>query len=241
MSDGRRHLAMVGNSEQQLRPRRPLHETAADRLRDMIVEGELAPGERVREQALCDRLGVSRTPLREAMKVLAAEGLVILQPNRGATVSDPSPADIADTFKVIGALEALAGELACERVTEKDIAEIRVLHYQMALHQTRGELREYFKLNQRIHEKFVELSGNRVLIETHRQLGGRIRRQRFVANRSGGRWEQAMQEHEQMLEALAARDGKHLAEVLRLHLDNKLSAAERADRGAGLRAGTMAD
>lgn len=241
MSEGGRHLAMIGNLAQQPRPRRPLHEEAADRLRDMIVEGELAPGERVREQALCDRLGVSRTPLREAMKVLAAEGLVILQPNRGAVVSDPTPQDIADTFRVIGALEALAGELACEHVKEKNVAKIRVLHYQMALHRARGELREYFKLNQHIHEKLVELSGNRVLIETHRQLSGRIRRQRFVANRAGGRWEQAMQEHEQMLDALAARDGKRLAKVLRLHLDNKLSAAERADREAGLRAGMLAD
>jgi len=241
MTEGQEHLAIAEDSQVQPRQRRPLHEEAADRLRDMIVEGELSPGERIREQALCDRLGVSRTPLREAMKVLAAEGLVILQPNRGAAVSDPSPADIADTFKVIGALEALAGELACERVNDKDIAEIRALHYQMALHHARGELREYFRLNQRIHEKLVELSGNRVLIETHRQLGGRIRRHRFVANRSGGRWEQAMQEHEQMLEALASRDAKRVAEVLRLHLDNKLSAAERAERDAGLHTRTAED
>jgi len=241
MSDGGPNPSPAEYAEHRARSRRPLHEEAADRLRDMIVEGELAPGERVREQAVCDRLGLSRTPLREAMKMLATEGLVILQPNRGATVSDPSPADIADTFKVIGALEALAGELACERVKENDIAEIRVLHYQMALHQTRGELREYFRLNQRIHETLVELSGNEVLIETHRRLGGRIRRQRFVANRSGDRWEQAMQEHEQMLEALAARDGKCLAEVLRRHLDNKLTAVERADRDAGVRIEALAE
>ena len=241
MTEGGPVPSTTGYPGHRPRSRRPLHEEAADRLRDMIVEGELAPGERVREQAVCDRLGLSRTPLREAMKVLAAEGLVTLQPNRGATVSDPSPADIADTFKVIGALEALAGELACERVKENEIAEIRVLHYQMALHQTRGELREYFRLNQRIHETLVELSGNNVLIEAHRQLGGRIRRQRFVANRSGERWEQAMQEHEQMLEALSARDGKRLAEVLRLHLDNKLTAAERVDRDTVIRLEVLAE
>ncbi|UCH76050.1 MAG: GntR family transcriptional regulator [Rhodospirillales bacterium] len=207
----------------------------------MIVEGELAPGERVREQAVCDRLGLSRTPLREAMKVLAAEGLVTLQPNRGATVADLSPADIADTFKVIGALEALAGELAVERVDDDDIAEMRVLHYQMALHQTRGELPEYFRLNQRVHERLVELSGNQVLIETYRQLGGRIQRQRFVANRWAGRWEQAMHEHEQMLDALAARDGRRLADILRLHLDNKLTAVEHIDRDGRPRHDAAAD
>ena len=207
---------------------RPLHEEAAERLRDMIVEGDLAPGERITEQALCDRMGLSRTPLREAIKTLTSEGLILLQPNRGATVALLSLDDIEDTFRVIGALEALAGEMACANVRDDDIAEIRVLHYQMALHRTRGERPEYFKLNQRIHEKIVELSGNAVLVETHQRLGGRIRRHRFAANVSPERWDQAIREHEEMLEALAARDGKRLAEVLRRHLDNKRTAAENA-------------
>jgi len=208
--------------------RRPLHEEAAERLRDMIVEGELAPGERITEQALCDRMGLSRTPLREAIKMLTAEGLILLQPNRGASVAAPSAEDIEDTFRVIGALEALAGELACRFARDDDIAEIRVLHYQMALHRTRGERLEYFKLNQKIHEKIVELSGNAVLLETHRQLGGRIRRHRFAANLAPARWDQAIKEHEEMLEALDERDGKRLAEILRRHLDNKRTAAEIA-------------
>jgi len=218
----------AGDEESERRARRPLHEAAADRLRDMIVEGELAPGGRIVEQALCDRLGISRTPLREAIKTLTAEGLILLQPNRGATVATLSVADIEDTFRVIGALEALAGELACARLRDDDLAEIRVLHYQMALHRTRGERLEYFNLNQRIHEKIVELSGNAVLMETHMRLGGRIRRYRFAANLAPERWDEAIREHEEMLDALAARDGKRLAEILRRHLDNKLAAAENA-------------
>ncbi|MDH5557247.1 MAG: GntR family transcriptional regulator [Alphaproteobacteria bacterium] len=210
------------------RSRRPLHEEAAERLRDMILEGNLAPGERITEQSLCDRMGFSRTPLREAIKTLTSEGLILLQPNRGATVALLSLDDIEDTFRVIGALEALAGEMACSNVRDDDIAEIRVLHYQMALHRTRGERLEYFKLNQRIHEKIVELSGNAVLLETHKRLGGRIRRHRFAANVSAERWDQAIREHEEMLDALAARDGKKLSEILRRHLDNKRTAAENA-------------
>jgi len=210
----------------QRRSRRPLHEEAADRLRDMILEGELAPGERIIEQSLCDRLGLSRTPLREAIKTLTAEGLIALQPNRGATVASLSLEDIEDTFRVIGVLEALAGELACTRLRDDDIAEIRVLHYQMALHRTRGQRLDYFKLNQRIHERIVELSGNKVLMETHQRLGGRIRRHRFAANLAPERWDQAIREHEEMLEALTERDGKRLAEILRRHLDNKRAAAE---------------
>lgn len=208
--------------------RRPLHEEAAERLRDMIVEGELMPGERITEQSLCDRMGLSRTPLREAIKTLTSEGLIVLQPNRGATVTALSLDDIEDTFRVIGALEALAGELACDRLCDNDIAEFRALHYQMVLHRTRGERMEYFKLNQRIHEKIVELSGNAVLLESHKRLGGRIGRHRFAANLAPKRWDQAIREHEEMLDALGARDGRRLAEILRRHLDNKRAAAEAA-------------
>lgn len=210
------------------RSRRPLHEEAADRLRDMIVGGELSPGERITEQSLCDRMGLSRTPLREAIKTLTSEGLIILQPNRGASVASLSLKDIEDTFRVIGVLEALAGELACANLSDDDVAEIRVLHYQMALHRARGERLDYFKLNQRIHEKIVELSDNAVLLETHKRLGGRIRRHRFAANLAPERWDQAIREHEEMLEALDQRDGKKLAEILRRHLDNKRAAAESA-------------
>jgi DNA-binding GntR family transcriptional regulator len=218
----------AGEEVTERRSRRPLHEEAAERLRDMIVEGELAPGERITEQSLCDRMGLSRTPLREAIKTLTSEGLIVLQPNRGATVASLSLDDIEDTFRVIGALEALAGEMACANLRHDDIAEIRVLHYQMALHRTRNQRLEYFKLNQRIHEKIVELSGNAVLLETHKRLGGRIRRHRFAANLAPERWDQAIREHEEMLQALDARDGKKLAEVLRRHLDNKRAAAENA-------------
>ncbi len=207
---------------------RPLHRKAADRLRDMILEGELLPGERITEQALCDRMGLSRTPLREAMKVLTAEGLVVLQPNRGATVAEFSPKDIEDTFRVIGALEALAGNLACLHAGDDDVAEIRAMHYQMALHRTRKEMLEYFKLNQQIHEKIVALSRNDVLIDTHRRLNARMRRCRFVANLASERWDQAIREHEEMLDALGARDGARLGEVLRRHLDNKRTATESA-------------
>jgi DNA-binding GntR family transcriptional regulator len=226
--DGAQAVSSEAEEENERRSRRPLHEEAAERLRDMIVEGELPPGERITEQALCDRMGFSRTPLREAIKTLTSEGLIVLQPNRGATVASLSLDDIEDTFRVIGALEALAGEMACANVRDDDIAEIRVLHYQMALHRTRGERLDYFKLNQRIHEKIVELSGNAVLLETHKRLGGRIRRHRFAANVAPERWDQAIREHEEMLEALDERDGKKLAEVLRRHLDNKRAAAENA-------------
>lgn len=208
--------------------RRTLHDRLVARLRDLIVEGELAPGARVPERALCERFAVSRTPLREAFKVLASEGLILLQPNRGATVARLTLADLDEMFPVMGALEALAGELAAARISEEGLAEVRALHYQMVLHWRRGELGPYFKLNQRIHEKILEAAGNPTLAQMYRGLAGRIRRARYLANMSPRRWAQAVDEHERILEALARRDGPALGAILRGHLENKCETVKES-------------
>jgi DNA-binding GntR family transcriptional regulator len=205
-----------------------LHEELVTRLRDLIVEGELAPGTRLNERVLCQRFGVSRTPLREAVKVMASEDLVELLPNRGAVVTALTEADVRYLFEVMGALEALAGELACQRIDDAGLAEIRALHYQMLLHHTRGELPDYFKCNQRIHEKIVAAAGNPVLVATYRSLSGRIRRARYMANLSQERWDHAVREHEQILEALSAHDGARLRDLLQRHLANKFEVVRAA-------------
>ncbi len=206
-------LALIG--------RPSLHEELVNRLRDLIVEGELPPGTRLNERVLCERFGVSRTPLREAVKVMASEDLVELLPNRGAVVTALTEADLRYLFEVMGALEALAGELACQRIDDSGLAEIRALHYQMLLHYTRGELPDYFKCNQQIHEKIVAAAGNPVLAATYRSLSGRIRRARYMANLSQERWDRAVREHEQILDALTTRDGALLRDLLQQHLANK--------------------
>lgn len=198
-----------------------LHEDVAAKLRDLIFNGELEDEARVPEKQLCERFGISRTPLREALKVLAREGLIVLLPNRGARVARLKPSDIDEVFPVMGALEAVAGEAACRHITEEGIAEIRALHYQMALHHTRGERPEYFALNQKIHEKIMEAAQNPTLTEIYKGLSLRIRRARYMANIPSQRWDQAMREHEVILETLAARDGAKLGELLKVHLLNK--------------------
>jgi DNA-binding GntR family transcriptional regulator len=198
-----------------------LHDELVARVRDLIVEGELAPGERVPERSLCERFGVSRTPLREALKVLASENLLDLLPNRGATVASLTLADLDEMFPVMGALEALAGELACARITDEQIAEVRALHYQMVLHYTRKELPQYFRLNQRIHELIMDAAGNATLTRMYQGLAGRIRRARYLANMSMARWEQAVEEHEAILLALSQRDAARLSRILKQHLQNK--------------------
>ena len=204
--------------------RRPLHEEATDRLRDLIVQGRLAPGVRLNERLLTAQLGVSRTPLREAFKVLATEGLVELLPNRGAIVSEIDPVRLAQTLAVMGALEALAGEFACVNASDGQINEIRSLHQEMIANHARGDLAGYFKFNQAIHLKIVKYSGNTVLYNAYRQLNANVRRARYMANLSPERWDAAVREHGEILEALAAREVDRIKALLSDHLAHKLSS-----------------
>jgi DNA-binding GntR family transcriptional regulator len=204
--------------------RRPLHEEAVDRLRDRIVQGELSPGNRLNERVLCEQLGISRTPLREAIKLLATEGLVELLPNRGAVVAAIDAARLGQTLQVMGALEALAGELACRNASPDRIEEIRRLHAEMLAMHAKGDLAAYFRFNQAIHEQIVEASGNAVLANTYRQLNANVRRARYMANLSQERWDAAVTEHEEILNALAERNVQKLKRLLREHLERKLAA-----------------
>jgi len=203
-------------------PRRSLHDELVERLRGLIVEGELEPGEKISEKDLCATYGVSRTPLREALKVLAREGLVVLTPHRGAHVSLLTVADLKETFPVIGALEALAGELACERATDGEIAKISLLHQKMEAAYKNRDRRRYFRLNQQIHDALAEAARNPTLNQLRSTLNGRVSRARYYANISTPRWDQAMKEHEAILAALQARDGRLLGQILKDHLAHKL-------------------
>jgi DNA-binding GntR family transcriptional regulator len=203
-------------------PPRLLHAAVVDRLRDMIVQGELAPGTKLNERVLGEALGTSRTPLREALKYLASEGLVDLLPNRGAIVAPLDAERVKQMFAVMGALEALAGELACRNTTDDEINEIRALHFQMLAHHARRELGDYFRLNQEIHLKIVDAAGNQPLAEIYRSLNAHVRRARYMANLSHERWDRAVSEHGEILDALTRRDGLTLQRILRDHLANKL-------------------
>lgn len=204
--------------------RRPLHEDAVEQLRAMIVHGELAPGSRLNERVLCEQLAISRTPLREALKLLATEGLVELLPNRGAIVARLDAMRLSQALAVMGALEALAGELACAQASDAAIAELRALHFEMLATHARGDLGAYFRYNQLIHLKLVEASGNPVLSQAYRQLNASVRRARYMANLSRQRWDAAVREHEAILQALLARDAPSLKLLLTDHLAHKLAS-----------------
>jgi DNA-binding GntR family transcriptional regulator len=199
-----------------------LHTEAAGRLRGMILSGELPPGSRLRELQLCEQLGVSRTPVREALRTLAAEGLVDLLPNRSVVVSQLDAPDLEHLFVVFGAVEGLAAELACQRITEAEIAEIGRLLAEMIDYHARKERAPYMRINQLIHQRTVEIAANPVLLSVWQSLVPRVERARALANLDTGRWTGALFEHTKMFTVLAARDGKLLAQLTREHFLNSL-------------------
>jgi len=208
-------------SETTIIPRRSLHDELATQLRDLLMRGELKAGDKISEQALCQRFGVSRTPLREALKVLANEGLVILLPNRGASVARISRGEIDELFPIMGAMEALAGEAACARISDAGIAEIEAMHEEMLEHYRKGNSAGYLQINRKIHEAFFEAAGNHALTQFYQTLMVRIHAVRFIAQKSSERWREAVEDHERMIAALKARDGERLGAVLKEHLRHK--------------------
>ncbi|MDI5891310.1 GntR family transcriptional regulator [Halomonas rhizosphaerae] len=207
---------------------RSLYLEVADRVRELIEQGDLAPGERISEKQLCERFGVSRTPLREALKVLASEGLIELLPNRGARVVRLTLKMVKDTYDLMGALEGLAGELACQNISDEEIKVIRALHDEMLRHYRDRNLPDYFQVNQRIHEGILSASANEVLQETYSNLNQRVKRVRYSKKMTDDFWRKAVQDHEHMILALEARDGRRLGQILRDHLCNKLEVASLA-------------
>jgi len=198
-----------------------LHQQAAGRLRKLLVEGGIVPGAKLNERELSERLGVSRTPLREAIKQLAAEGLVDLVPNRGAVAVKLSEDDVRHTFEVLADLEGLSGELAAQRITDDELAELRALHYEMLACHARADLSGYYRLNAQIHSGITAAAKNPVLARTYRELNARVQALRFRSNQDRVKWSAAVKEHEQMIQALMARDGGALKAVLLDHLQHK--------------------
>ncbi|MFN7443563.1 MAG: GntR family transcriptional regulator, partial [Curvibacter sp.] len=166
-------------------------------------------------------LKVSRTPLREAIKTLAAEGLVDLLPNRGAFAVALSEADILNTFEVMAGLEGLSGELAAQRATPAELSEIEALHYEMKAAYTRRDLSAYYRLNAAIHRGVNAAAKNPVLTATYNQVNARLQALRFRSNQDGEKWARAMAEHDRMIEALQKRDGAALRAELVAHLGHK--------------------
>lgn len=201
----------VADTERPPRHRRPepdpsATDRVAEELRREIVSNRLRSGLPLVESQLVERLGVSRTPIREALKLLAAEGLVDLRRNRAAIVAPLDPVGLAELFEVEEALESFAAGLAAERITALDIERLDRLQVQMETAEAGGDRDRYIRINQRIHLVIIAASGNPSLAKTHERVLWGLQRARNVALATEGRVEESIREHREILEALRRRD-----------------------------------
>jgi len=198
-----------------------LHEAIFQKLRLLLVEGKIAPGSKLNERELAESLNVSRTPIREAIRRLAADGLVELIANRGAIAVQLSITDVIHTFNVIADLEGFSGELAANNISDTALSELEALQYEMMASYARRDLYSYYKLNLRIHHLINQAANNPVLAKLFSQVNAQIEALRFRSNQDGVKWEKAVEEHQEMLDALKARDSGRMRKIMIQHVQNK--------------------
>jgi len=201
--------------------RTSLHLEVTSRLRNLIVESQIKPGERVPELEISRDLGVSRTPIREALKVLASEGLVELLPLRGAVVKNFSSKDAADMLEVMGLIESFAAQKAC-KTDQHRIDQVLAMHEKMKVLYAKGKRPEYFDLNQKIHDTLVEMADNDSLTMLHSTLSKRMRSLRYSGNNTPENWRGALEDHEEIAQALASRDVKKMKRAVNDHFANTI-------------------
>ena len=217
-------------TDSRVPPRRRLAEEAADQLRELILLERLKPGLPVPERDLAEALGISRTPLREALRILEREGLIEYSATRRPRVANPSLEEIADNLDILGALEALAGELACERATSSEISRIEDLCWKMEEGSDSVPALEFFGWDMEFHAHIVKASRNDPLIETHGQYNARLWRARFISSRMETRRVNTLRQHADIASALSSRDPEATRQALRFHLRTAVDNIALSDR-----------
>lgn len=193
-------------------------EWVADFLRERIVKGDILPGGRIIERKLSAELNVSRTPIREALKLLHADGLIEISLHRGAQVTSISAREAKNLFELIAVMESLAATRLVSVMTPALLERLEMLHARMLEQYRLQSASDYFDLNSTIHDTIVEECGNPILVDSHRRLIVRARRGRYLAIMAPARWRQAVDEHERLMEALRAHDANAAGEVWLEHL-----------------------
>ena len=195
-----------------------LHDEVAHLLREQIFDGTLGPGTFLDELALCERLKISRTPLREALKVLCAEGLVRHEPRRGSFVSEITEKDLDDIFPVIALLEGRCAFEAARNATDADLLALAGLHQRLQEHAHAERITDYYATNLTIHEAIITLADNRWLAQTIGDLRKILKLARLQQLRAPGRLAQSLSEHMGIFEALRDRDSDRAEAAMRDHL-----------------------
>ena len=201
-----------------------LHDDAAAILRDRIFSGELAPSSFLDEVGLCESLAISRTPLREALKVLTAEGLVRHEPRRGCFVSEVTEQDLDDIFPVIALLEGRCAFEAARNATDADLAVLETLHERLNSHAKARRMTDYYAANFAIHEALITLANNRWLAQTIGDLRKILKLARLQSLQATGRMDQSLSEHMAVFSAVKARDSEGADAAMRTHLTRQREA-----------------
>ncbi|HYP82528.1 GntR family transcriptional regulator [Variovorax sp.] len=206
---------------------RALYEEVAELLRQRIFRRELEPGSWIDELKLAEEYGISRTPLREALKVLAAEGLVTMKVRRGAYVTEVSDKDLSDVYHLLSLLESDAAAVVAERADPGQLAELEGLHAELEAAARPGQVDrdQFFAVNERFHMKLLALADNRWRDQMVADLRKVMKLNRHNSLLKSGRIEESLAEHRALMAALKARDAQRAARQMRLHFDNGLEAA----------------
>jgi DNA-binding GntR family transcriptional regulator len=200
-----------------------LYQQVAERLRQKIFDRELNPGDWIDEQRLAADYGISRTPLREALKVLAVEGLVTMKMRRGAYVTEMSADDIRQVYRLLGLLEADAAAEAAEHATDAEIGELRSLHD--ALEKRRAQRDAFFFTNEQFHLRMLEIAGNRWRLQIVTDLRKMMKLNRHHSLFKQGRLDEALAEHRALMKAIEARQPADASRLILKHFRNGLAAA----------------
>jgi DNA-binding GntR family transcriptional regulator len=201
---------------------RALYEEVAERLREQILARELEPGSWIDEMKLASAWGISRTPMREAIKVLAAEGLVTMKVRRGAYVTEASAEDVAQIYHLLALLESDAAGQVAQHRSDADLAELQALHEQ--LESTTRDRNRFFEINERFHFRLLDLAHNRWRMQLVQELRQMMKLSRHHSLFKKGRVQESLQEHRQLMDALAQGDGAAATAAMRQHFANSLKA-----------------
>ena len=207
--------------------KKTLHEEIASNLRELIMSGELHEGDKIKEDALCNSMGISKTPLREALRVLSVEGLIKLVPNRGSFVSTPTFEEIREMFDVMSVLEGICARAAAKKMSAKDLVTLEKLHNKLEKNFKRKAQREYIRINNQYHSFVQELAGNRTLNQIINGLRQKILLYRYQSLNLPARFEQSIQEHRDLIEAFRKKDSKKAETLMRRHLKTQCDALEK--------------
>lgn len=208
----------------------PLRDVVFNTLRQAILIGELKPGERLMEIHLADRLGVSRTPIREAIHKLEREGLVTIIPRKGAEVSQITEKSMNDVLEVRRALDALCVELACDRITEEGLENLKSACDNFEQSVKTGDSKKIAQADVALHDIIVQATGNQRLIQLVNNLSEQMYRYRFEYIKDSSQHQTLVEEHRIIYQSIVRKDKKTAAEAARTHIDNQEKAIIRQIR-----------